>query len=1079
MSPAFRKKISAPVVWFMFLLWLFSFLSSTEAQVEAETTPKVLISQIMYDTPGSDRGKEYIVIKNYDNKQVDVSGYMIGDGINEGKGQGMAAFPEGTVIEPDQEIFIAHSGHIFKEVYGAVPDFEFPWTGPNKMEDDPETPDMLTTDWSTGTVLLANGGDQVLLMNPDNEIVDFVPYIKDINYRDVAYNAVNARADGNGESIHRVDKTGDPSIDFDADQRQLPNEKTTVQKNNELLITEAVYTPLFDEENGEYVEITNISGEKLDIGGYYFGDKVVEGGASNEAMFQFPENTIIEPYEVMIIAKKSTEVEDLYGVKATFELEETDPDVPNMEENCDWGCGKYLMGNPGDEIFLLDNEKNLEDAFVYKAGIFRGIKAHPGVRAQGHSLERISERDTTNSAEDFVEQPSPTPGTLLFGEHGRPDLIPDAKWKENVLQVNEPETAIEAGPTLIDSADNSDTLPSNVPSYLLKIGKNEDGEMEVLNRNMGLRTALEKIKGEMLPVIEINENQLIEPVHEVLEDAEKSDVLIVSESSETVKEMRKQNEEYQGAVRFEGTSLNENELEKIVNDVRRSTGFVAMIEHQALSKEKIQHLRDRHVTVWSYGVHTEHEVHQMIQLGVAGIETTNSSKAADVLAEYDNPDSLSQQPVMIAHRGMMTLAPENTMPAFEKAVDRGVEVIEADVQTSKDGVPVIIHDYTVDGTTNGTGKVEDLTLNELKSLRASNGWDEYPDVEIPTLKELLEYAQDEDVVINLELKSEGNEEKVLELVESFDMLPDVYFSSFNHKAVNKIKKLNPAAGTANIWHERGPGDHNPFVYAEKIASESVQSGMFVQSKAETMTPELVSYAKHRGIPLIHGGLNTKWDVLKAVEKGATAILNDYPHWMDDVPHSFVTVSDNHYLKAGQTISMDDIDAGIVTKTGETKNVEGGWKAIGPNKGVVEIDNNQDVKALQQGKVTLQLYHEYQPFNKRVDGDPALLRDTWRMHSTPITLTVLADDPSIEVTRSLLEEYDSAEKVKGPLVPQLNNSLKQAEHHSNKGSTEKAVSFLEKFIQQLEKKSMEEHVTEDAKEILLLNVQALIDSLSEN
>ncbi len=110
---------------------------------------------------------------------------------------------------------------------------------------------------------------------------------------------------------------------------------------------------------------------------------------------------------------------------------------------------------------------------------------------------------------------------------------------------------------------------------------------------------------------------------------------------------------------------------------------------------------------------------------------------------------------LCAHRGDVSAAPENTIPAFESAVKKGAPQIEFDVNLSKDGHLVIMHDATIDRTTNGKGKVTDFTLAELKALDAGSWFDpKFKDTRIPTLRETLE-AIPENVLCNVHLKNDA------------------------------------------------------------------------------------------------------------------------------------------------------------------------------------------------------------------------------------------------------------------------------------------------------------------------------------
>lgn len=148
-----------------------------------------------------------------------------------------------------------------------------------------------------------------------------------------------------------------------------------------------------------------------------------------------------------------------------------------------------------------------------------------------------------------------------------------------------------------------------------------------------------------------------------------------------------------------------------------------------------------------------------------------------------------------AHRGFSGKYPENTMLAFEKAYEEGVDGIELDVQLTKDGEMVIIHDSKVNRTTNGRGYVKDKTLAEIRQLNAAqkfNGLNE----KIPILNEYLSWAADKELTTNIELKTDdfeyyGIEEKTVALVKECGLQDRIIFSSFNHYTIQKVKELAP------------------------------------------------------------------------------------------------------------------------------------------------------------------------------------------------------------------------------------------------------------------------------------------------
>ena len=155
-----------------------------------------------------------------------------------------------------------------------------------------------------------------------------------------------------------------------------------------------------------------------------------------------------------------------------------------------------------------------------------------------------------------------------------------------------------------------------------------------------------------------------------------------------------------------------------------------------------------------------------------------------------------KRPLNIAHRGASLVAPPNTLAAFRRAAELGADGVELDVHLSADGVPVVIHDFTVDGTTDGSGPVAAMTLAELKQLDAGRRFGApFAGERIPTLEEVLE-AVGGRVLLNIELKSTsprdtGLERVVIALVERHGLSQRVLLSSFNPISLWRAKRLAP------------------------------------------------------------------------------------------------------------------------------------------------------------------------------------------------------------------------------------------------------------------------------------------------
>ncbi len=167
---------------------------------------------------------------------------------------------------------------------------------------------------------------------------------------------------------------------------------------------------------------------------------------------------------------------------------------------------------------------------------------------------------------------------------------------------------------------------------------------------------------------------------------------------------------------------------------------------------------------------------------------------------------------VIAHRGYSGRYPENTMLAYKKAAKAGCDEIEIDVQMTKDGVLVILHDENVEGITDGKGFIKDLTYEELRRFNVNVKYgDKFGFNPIPSLEEYLDWVRGQEVSTNVELKNrkyyyEGLEEKTLDMIRSYGLADKVMFSSFNHVSMLKCKQLASKidcgilVGRPEIWN---------------------------------------------------------------------------------------------------------------------------------------------------------------------------------------------------------------------------------------------------------------------------------------
>ncbi|MBK8902218.1 MAG: lamin tail domain-containing protein [Anaerolineaceae bacterium] len=191
--------------------------------------------------------------------------------------------------------------------------------------------------------------------------------------------------------------------------------------NPGLLITEVFYNPPGAEDEREWLEIANVGTAVLDLSDFKVGDEEQSGGG--EGMRRFPEGTLLEPEQALVVAQTAVGFRFLYGANPDFELTDTDPAVPDMRSALLWATGDIALANDGDEVVLLNERNLIVDSVNYGD---RDTFFAPAVTAvfENQSIERHPANCDTDTATDWQPQETPTPGTVQFDDACRAPLNP-------------------------------------------------------------------------------------------------------------------------------------------------------------------------------------------------------------------------------------------------------------------------------------------------------------------------------------------------------------------------------------------------------------------------------------------------------------------------------------------------------------------------------------------------------------------------------------------------------------------------------------------------------------------------------
>lgn len=239
------------------------------------------------------------------------------------------------------------------------------------------------------------------------------------------------------------------------------------------------------------------------------------------------------------------------------------------------------------------------------------------------------------------------------------------------------------------------------------------------------------------------------------------------------------------------------------------------------------------------------------------------------------------QPLVIAHRGAMGYAPENTLAAFRKAIELGSDALELDLRQTKDGIPVALHDASVNRTTNSKGNILNFDFQQLKELDAGSWFSsDFKDEKIPSLQEVIELLNDTLLLI-IEFKG-GNdtypdiEENVISIVRKNKIESQTILKAFDPNVLKRLREIAPEIPLLYVYTFRIP-------WLGMIIDTGITFGSIFNTDVEYIQPHrfflsqsFVKKAQQHGFKVVAWGVNSDSAIKEAIEFRVDGIETDYP-----------------------------------------------------------------------------------------------------------------------------------------------------------------------------------------------------------
>ncbi len=238
---------------------------------------------------------------------------------------------------------------------------------------------------------------------------------------------------------------------------------------------------------------------------------------------------------------------------------------------------------------------------------------------------------------------------------------------------------------------------------------------------------------------------------------------------------------------------------------------------------------------------------------------------------------------VFAHRGASGDYPENTILAFNKALELNIYGIELDVHKSKDGHLVVIHDEDIQRTFKGKGLIIDYTLSELKEFDCRKfEFTKNLNCKIPTLKEVFELIKNTDILLNIEAKTDlihyDLEHDLINLIKEYNFEDKVLISSFNHKCIKIFKELDN-----NLKYGALYDSEKDYASEANIVEHAKKLGVYsINISKDLITNEIVDLAHKNGLKVLVYTINSPIDIRKMIEYNVDGVFSDYPDLMNEI-----------------------------------------------------------------------------------------------------------------------------------------------------------------------------------------------------
>ncbi len=462
------------------------------------------------------------------------------------------------------------------------------------------------------------------------------------------------------------------------------------------------------------------------------------------------------------------------------------------------------------------------------------------------------------------------------------------------VDVRDPDTGIRVSPAIITDVKTKadlENITANCPAIAIMNYEVVDGNARVTLADgyVSPERALDYLCGKVIPAFRIKDNAAADSLASFLKRNGKKDAYAVSATPSVLKRAYDKWKYIRGVADY--SNLTSFDAEAIRYQAMAGTARVVIL-NENVSKETVTKIQDSYTTVWIGVSEGKTASVKAINKGPYGIITPNRAVTEKCYNDYYSANTIIRRVNVIGHRGNPSVAQENTVAGAQTAYSNGATMVENDIYLVADGVLMVMHDPTIDRTTNGSGNVESFTSTQLKQYVVDHkaGVAAQP---IPTLEEFLQSVKGkagQKVVIEIKYTSSAFGQKLANLINKYNIMDQIVIISFHPEHLATIRSILPGI-PIGLLQSMSFDESNPVGTVENIL-EVAQSNKSVYNPGYSgLGYNVIRELSYRGLNLWPWTVNNQNDFDRLMIEGVGGITTDYAQWSKDfVENLFVNSS---------------------------------------------------------------------------------------------------------------------------------------------------------------------------------------------